>query len=224
MLTVIGAGLAALAITVWPDAGAKFGGTLAFAPGIAVAALITAGRRASPAKLAMGCTAGVATVTALVLADHARPAAAQTHLGQFATQIGDGSAGAVVGRKLSAMLHTVAGSIPLTVLALAATAGHTTLVLRPPVSVAAWLDRRAKLRAGLAGAATMAVVGFAVQDSGFAVHSMALRLTLPLLAVLALRPEEANISSGKPKADKLRLAPTSGTGRTTRRASGDSHR
>ncbi|MFC5180801.1 alkaline phosphatase family protein [Actinomadura harenae] len=188
VLAVAGTGLAALAITAWPDAGAKFGGTLAFAPGIAVSALVIAGRRISPAKLGLGCAAGVAAVTALVLADHARPAAAQTHLGRFATRVGDGEAGAIVGRKLDAMLHTVGGSVPLTVAALAVVAVLAGLALRPPRPVAAWLAGHGTLRAGLAGVAATAAVGAVVQDSGFAVPSMALRLTVPLLVALAPRP------------------------------------
>ncbi|MEV5571324.1 hypothetical protein AB0L06_14835 [Spirillospora sp. NPDC052269] len=188
VLAVAGTGLAALVITAWPDAGAKFGGTLAFAPGIAVSALVIAGRRVSPAKLGLGCAAGVAAVTALVLADHARPAAAQTHLGRFATQVEDGEAGAVVGRKLDAMLHTVGGSVPLTLAALAAVGVLAGLALRPPPRIAAWLATRGTLRAGLAGVATTAAVGAVAQDSGLAVPSMALRLTVPLLVALAIRP------------------------------------
>lgn len=193
-LTVLGAGLAALAITAWPDAGAKFGGTLAFAPGIAVSALVIAKLRVSLAKLGLACATGVAAVVALVLVDHARPASHRSHLGKFATQVEDGEASTIVGRKLNAMLHTVGGSVPLTVLALAALATLCALMLYPPPRLARWLARYGTLHAGLAGVATMAAIGCAVQDSGFAVPNTALRLAVPFVLALTLTREQPQAS------------------------------
>ncbi|MFI6323096.1 hypothetical protein ACIBG8_36590 [Nonomuraea sp. NPDC050556] len=178
------AGLGAFAMVLGGSGlGSDFGGVIAFVPGIAVTALLVAGRRVSLVKLGAFCAAGGVVVTGFAVANYLRPAAEQTHLGRFVGQVLSGEALDVVARKLQAMLATLL-SPTLMPIVLAAAAFLIYAILRPGAASAGVLPAAfaysPALKAGLTGTLVSGVLGMLVNDSGAAVLAMALALAAPL--------------------------------------------
>ena len=86
-----------------PGIGSDFGGVIAFVPGIAVTALLVAGKRVSMVKLARSA-GGRGDRDGVRGLNYLRPPAKQTHLGRFVGQVINGEALDVIFRKLGAML------------------------------------------------------------------------------------------------------------------------
>ncbi|MFC4585124.1 hypothetical protein [Sphaerisporangium corydalis] len=187
---VAGLGGFAMLLDGWPGVGSDFGGVIAFVPGIAVTALLVAGRRVSILKLGAFCAAGGVLVMGIAYLDHLRPPASQTHLGRFAGQVADGTFLPVILRKLGAMLSTLL-SPNLMPIVIAAFAFLIFALFRPGAASAGVLpvafERAPMLRAGLIGALVSGVVGMLVNDSGAAVLSMALALAVPLVLSAGIR-------------------------------------
>ncbi|GAA4598209.1 hypothetical protein GCM10023194_75110 [Planotetraspora phitsanulokensis] len=190
---VAGLGGFAMLLDGWPGVGSDFGGVIAFVPGIAVAALIVAGKRVSIIKLGAFCVAGGVLVMGIAYLDYLRPAADQTHLGRFVGQVFDGTFLPVISRKLGAMLHTLINPNLMPVV-IAAFAFLVFALLRPGKASAGVLplafERAPTLKAGLLGALVSGVVGMLVNDSGAAVLSMALALAVPLVLSAGIRALE----------------------------------
>jgi hypothetical protein len=164
--------------------GSDFGGVIAFVPGIAVTALLVAGKRVSIVKLAAFCVAGGVIVMTFAVLNYLRPPDEQTHLGRFVGQVLSGEAFDVIFRKLQAMLSTLL-SPNLMPIVIAAVAFLVYAILRPEQAsagvVPAAFEHSPALRAGLIGTLVSGVIGMLVNDSGAAVLSMALALAVPLL-------------------------------------------
>ncbi|WP_193318574.1 hypothetical protein [Nonomuraea phyllanthi] len=164
--------------------GSDFGGVIAFVPGIAVTALILAGKRVSLVKLGAFLVAGGVIVMTFAWLNYLRPASEQTHLGRFVGQVLSGEAFDIILRKLQAMLSTLL-SPNLMPIVIAAAAFLVYAILRPDQAsagvVPAAFEHSPALRAGLIGTLVSGVVGMLVNDSGAAVLSMALALAVPLL-------------------------------------------
>nr|WP_260408402.1 hypothetical protein [Planomonospora venezuelensis] len=196
---VVVLGCSAMVLGGWPGVGSDFGGVIAFVPGIAVTAMLLAGRRISVVKLGALVAAGGATVMAIAYLDHLRPPASQTHLGRFVGQIFTGEAMDVIGRKFGAMVGTLLSPNLMPIVVVAA-AFLVYALLRPATASAGVLPaafaHSPALKAGLIGVLVSGVVGMLVNDSGAAVLSMALALAVPLAlsaGVAVLRePEEAS--------------------------------
>jgi hypothetical protein len=164
--------------------GSDFGGVIAFVPGIAVTALLVAGKRVSIVKLGAFCVAGAVIVMTFAVINYLQPPDKQTHLGRFVGQVLSGEALEVILRKLSAMLATLL-SPNLMPIVIAAGAFLVYAILRPEKAsagvVPAAFAHSPALRAGLIGTLVSGVLGMLVNDSGAAVLSMALALAIPLL-------------------------------------------
>ncbi|MEU1389623.1 MULTISPECIES: hypothetical protein [unclassified Nonomuraea] len=164
--------------------GSDFGGVIAFVPGIAVTALLVAGKRVSIVKLGAFCVAGAVIVMTFAVLNYLRPPDEQTHLGRFVGQVLSGEAFEVIFRKLQAMLATLL-SPNLMPIVIAAVAFLVYAILRPEQAsagvVPAAFRHSPALRAGLIGTMVSGVIGMLVNDSGAAVLSMALALAVPLL-------------------------------------------
>ncbi|WP_068924247.1 hypothetical protein [Planobispora rosea] len=190
-------GGSAMILGGWPGVGSDFGGVIAFVPGIAVTAMLLAGRRVSAVKLGALVAAGGVTVMAIAYLDYLRPPGSQTHLGRFVGQISSGEAVEVIARKLSAMLGTLLNPTLMPIV-IAAVAFLVYALMRPEAASAGALPaafgHSPALRAGLIGTLVSGVVGMLVNDSGAAVLSMALALAVPLtlsVGVAVLRDPEA---------------------------------
>ncbi|WP_344482258.1 hypothetical protein [Nonomuraea monospora] len=187
---VTGLGVTATLLAGWPGVGSDFGGVIAFAPGIAVTALLVAGKKVSLLKLVGFSALGGVAVSVIAVLDWLRPPQSQTHLGRFVGQVLDGTFWPMIGRKLGAMLHTLL-SPNLMPIVLAGLIFLVFAVLRPG-QVSAGLVPRAfarapMLRAGLVGALVSGVVGMLVNDSGTAVLSMAVAMAVPLVLHAGVR-------------------------------------
>ncbi|WP_344915721.1 hypothetical protein [Streptosporangium oxazolinicum] len=184
----------------WPGVGSDFGGVIAFVPGIAVTALLIAGKRVSIVKLGAFCVAGGVIVMAIAYLDYLRPPGSQTHLGRFVGQVFTGEALEVIGRKLGAMLGTLL-SPNLMPVVIAAVAFLVYALLRPEQATAGVLPaafaHSPALRAGLIGTLVSGVVGMLVNDSGAAVLSMALALAVPLTLSAGIKA----LDGGAPRYD-----------------------
>lgn len=201
---VAGLGCFAMLLDGWPGVGSDFGGVIAFVPGIAVTTLLVAGRRVSIVKMGAFCVAGGVLVMAIAYLDYLRPAADQTHLGRFVGQIADGTYLPVIIRKLEAMLRTMLSPnlMPIVITALAFL---VFAVLRPGTASAGVVplafERSPMLKAGLIGALVSGVVGTLVNDSGVAVLSMVLALSVPLVlaaGISTLQQMERDQASAPP--------------------------
>ncbi|WP_084963547.1 hypothetical protein [Thermoactinospora rubra] len=185
-------GVAAMLLAGWPGVGSDFGGVIAFVPGIAVTALLVAGRRVSVVKLGLFCVLGGVTVSALAILDYV--GGSQTHLGRFVGQVLDGTFWPLIERKLGAMLRTML-SPNLMPIVVAGLAFLVFAVLRPAkVSAGAVPEAFARapmLRAGLIGTLVSGVVGMLVNDSGTAVLSMAVALAVPLVLYTGITSADA---------------------------------
>ncbi len=172
--------LSALALLVltavegYPSLGADFGGP----PGLVLGGLVVlagASRVRIGAARALLAVAGVVVLTAgVAVLDWLRAPAARTHLGEFVQTVLDGGVGDVIGRKLAQNLTNLS-SPPLLTISVAAVV----------LGLVAW---RSGWRPGVAGrlvlrgSAVLALVGFAVNDSGLVVPAFAALALLPLLA------------------------------------------
>ncbi|MEU8380743.1 hypothetical protein [Streptosporangium sp. NPDC048865] len=185
----------------WPGVGSDFGGVIAFVPGIAVTALLIAGRRVSIVKLGAFCVAGGVIVMSIAYLDYLRPPGSQTHLGRFVGQVFTGEAMDVIGRKFGAMLGTLL-SPNLMPVVIAAVAFLVYALLRPEQATAGVLPaafaHSPALRAGLIGTLISGVVGMLVNDSGAAVLSMALALAVPLTLSAGIRA----LGGGSPRSSR----------------------
>ncbi|MFF8766564.1 hypothetical protein ACF07Q_18770 [Nocardiopsis dassonvillei] len=176
-------GAATVLIVGWPGLGTDFGGVIALIPGLAVTTMMIAGVRVTAVRLAVVALVTVAAISLISWLDYLRPPGDRSHLGAFAAQVVSGEAGAVVARKLSAMLGTL-GNWQLTLLAACALVFLFVMLHRPThwrigaLQVA--YEYAPTLRAGLTGSLVTALVGFAVNDSGVAIPAIALTVVVPL--------------------------------------------
>ncbi|MBO3744846.1 hypothetical protein J5X84_02110 [Streptosporangiaceae bacterium NEAU-GS5] len=181
-------GVVAMLLAGWPGIGSDFGGVIAFVPGIAVTALLVAGKRVSVLRLGLFCVLGGLTVSAIAVVDYVT--GPQTHLGRFVEQVLDGTFWPLIQRKIGAMLHTLL-SPNLMPIVIAGLAFLIFAILRPRTASAGVLPeafaRAPMLRAGLIGALVSGVVGMLVNDSGSAVLAMALALAVPLTLYAGVR-------------------------------------
>jgi hypothetical protein len=167
-----------------PMWGSDVGGVLALIPGFAVLLLLCARARLSWRRVLAIGAAAVAVVLAFGLADYARPASAQTHLGRFVGRILHGGAGTVLDRKLHSDLDLLTANVG-TLIVPVATAISLWLILRPRPRLARAYARHPELRFGMLALCVLALVGLIVNDSGIAIPAVAVLLGVPyLLTVL----------------------------------------
>lgn len=189
---VLAVGGFAIAAPWW---GSKFGGTIAAIPGFAVTLLVLSGRRINW-RMVIGLT--IATILGIGLVgfiDLLRPADQQTHIGQFLRTLGNGEAARVIHRKLDANLRILTSSIWAALVPV----GVAFLVLvnrqpagQPrPTAVAV-----PGVRACVAGACVIGVIGALLTDSGVAVPAAMFAILIPYLALLSVRHPRRSATGG----------------------------
>ena len=167
--------LAALGVEAHPSLGADFGGPPGLLLGGVVVLAAVASVRLTPVRVLLAVLAAGALTVGVALVDWLRPPASRTHLGEFVQTVLDGDGGQVVTRKLAQNLANL-GSPPLVAIAVAAAL----------LAVVPW---RTGWRPGtdgavvLRGAVVMALVGFAVNDSGLVIPAYVALVLAPLLLV-----------------------------------------
>jgi hypothetical protein len=180
-----------------PQLGSDVGGVLALVPSLTLTWLLLAGRKPSLRVIALALLAGVAVVGVFLVIDLARPPSSQTHLARLFEDTvtrGPGSLVTTIERKATSNLGVFTSTI-------------WTLFVPPALLVMAYLLRRPsgrwqllaerypRLRAGLIGGLVLAVLGFAVNDSGIVIPAIMLSFLVPmaLLVHLAMDAESRNI-------------------------------
>ncbi|MFQ6170102.1 hypothetical protein ACK8HX_00725 [Oryzobacter sp. R7] len=182
----LGVLVAALGLEALPSLGADFGGP----PGLLLGGLLVlataTGLRLTVVRVVLAALGSVALVAGVAVLDWLRPAGSRTHLGAFVETVVTGGADEVVGRKVAQNLANL-GSPPLLAMTVAA------LVL---VTVA-WRTGRGPSAPGgvvLRGAAVMALVGFAVNDSGLVIPAFVAAVLAPLLVAAGARSGADRVS------------------------------
>lgn len=183
------AAVAALfAVTVVVDGAPRFGsdvgGAIALVPGLAISWLLLAGRRPSARAVAVSLAAGVVVLGGFLALDLSRPEESRTHLARLFEDVREGGGRVFVDaitRKVRTNLRVLGATI-------------WTFVVPPALGLLAWLLLRPrwqwlsrtypKVRAGLIGGLVMAVLGYAVNDSGIVIPAMMFSYLVPV-AVLA---------------------------------------
>lgn len=196
LLTVIAIFVVTVVADGAPQLGSDVGGVLALVPALVVTFLLLTGRRASW-KVVMVSALGAVVALAIFLAvDLSRPVDAQTHLGRFFEDVrarGPGVFFDTIERKARTNLRIFTSTI-WTYLVPPALLLIIYLVLRPRGRWQRLALAYPRLRAGLIGGLVLAVLGFAVNDSGIVVPAMVLSFLVPmaLLVHLALERESSD--------------------------------
>lgn len=178
-----------------PQLGSDVGGVLALVPALVVTFFLLTGRRPSWKVVAVSAAGGVVALAVFLVVDLARPPDAQTHLGRFFDDIrarGPQVFFDTVERKARTNLRIFTSTI-WTYLVPPALFLIIYLVLRPRGRWHRLAVAYPRLRAGLIGGLVLAVLGFAVNDSGIVVPAMVLSFLVPmaLLVHLAMERESA---------------------------------
>ena len=199
------AALGAVAVVVVgaPGWGSDVGGVLALLPAFVVLGLLVTGAPVSLVRLLLAGLAAALVVGAFALLDLARPAGERTHLGRFAAELADGTAGDLLERKASAVFgllfsSPVTAALPLVVVA------AVWLVLRPPPPLRRAFDDEPALRHGLVAVGVLSLVGFLVNDSGAAVPALAVLVAAPATIAVVLAPRRP--AAGVAHAEKERAS------------------
>lgn len=175
-----------------PQFGSDVGGAIALVPGLGIAWLLLAGRRPSPPSIAIAFLAGAIVLSLFLALDLARPEDSQTHLARLFQDVRSGGGDVfrdAILRKVRTNLR-VLGSTIWTFVVPPALGLLAWLLLRPRWQ---WLSRTyPKVRAGLVGGLVMAVLGYAVNDSGIVIPAMMFSYLVPAaVAPLAAIPRRA---------------------------------
>ncbi|MCY7364357.1 MAG: hypothetical protein LH469_03425, partial [Frankiaceae bacterium] len=187
---VAAVGVVAVVLDGAPPFGSDVGGVLSLVPALVLLAMLLSGRRVSVPRLLAAGLAGAVVVAAFALLDLTRAEADRTHLGRFAADVLDGTAGTLLRRKADAVLGLLFSS-PVTALLPLLVAAAVYLVLRPPAPLRAVFDRAPAWRAGLLALGLTSAIGFAVNDSGAAVPALALVVAVPATVAVVLRARRA---------------------------------
>jgi hypothetical protein len=169
-----------------PAFGSDVGGVLALVPALVVLGLLRSGARVSVGRLVLAAAAGAAVVTAFALADAARDPADRTHLGRFAHQVADGTAGAVLTRKAAAIGDLLLANAATALLPLVVAAA-VLVVARPPAPLRELFADAPAWRHGLLAVGVAAGIGLVVNDSGPAVPALALLVAVPATVAAVAR-------------------------------------
>ncbi len=125
-------------------------------------------------------------ISLFALLDYGRPPEERTHLGRFVAQWSDGTAGTVLRRKAEANLSLLVDS-QLTLLVIAVLVFVPLVLLRRSGGLRRVFGIYPTVRAAMSGVAVMAIIGFAVNDSGIAIPAFVAALAVPLAVATTLR-------------------------------------
>lgn len=161
-----------------PAFGSDVGGTLAIVPTFALMVPMVLGRRIGWRPVLLVGVGTVAAVAGLAALDLARPAESRTHLGRFLDELLHGDGGLVIRRKMRGNLAILTSSFWSFVL-IGVLLAVAVFAWRHRQVVAPAIGSRPALRVFLAGFAVVAVLGFALNDSGLAVPAIMLAVAVP---------------------------------------------
>lgn len=180
-----------------PQFGSDVGGAIALVPGLGIAWLLIAGRRPTVRSVLVAAVAGIVVLGLFLAADLARPEDSRTHLARLFEDVRSGGGGVfsdAITRKIRTNLRVLGSTI-------------WTFVVPPALGLLAWLLLRPrwkwlsetypKVRAGLVSGLVMAVLGYAVNDSGIVIPAMMFAYLVPV-AVVPLSETRPSNAGGRP--------------------------
>lgn len=185
-------GVAILVVAVIADGspfwGSDVGGVLSFVPGAGITAVALLGWKIRWRTIAVWVAGGVLAMVAMGFLDLARPEAQRTHLGRLFERIGDEGFGAfvtVIFRKLDANLSVLTSSEWILMVPVVF-AFVLYLIWRAPGRLHRIQELIPQERASLYGFTVVAVLGFALNDSGIAIPGVMLGVLNASLVYLLL--------------------------------------
>jgi hypothetical protein len=186
--------LVAVVVDGAPFFGSDVGGVLSMVPAYLVTSTLLLGWRFRWRLVALYGGVTVVVIGLFALLDVSRPPEDRTHLGRL-IESGSGDGGfqrvsIVLARKLEANTSVLFRSV-WTIMVPIVLAGIAYLVWRTPGRLRGLYARMPPLRASLIGFVVLAVLGFALNDSGISIPAMMLGVLSPVLIVLILRLERA---------------------------------
>jgi hypothetical protein len=174
-----------------PTFGADVGGILALVPGLAITWFLLARKQVRPRDVAVMAIGLVAALALFLAVDLALPERFQTHLARLYEAVraeGPDPLIDVVGRKIETNLRVFTSTI-WTYLVPPALVLIAWLLMRPRNGLRRLAESYPRLRAGLLGGLLLAILGFAVNDSGIVVPAMMLTFLVPLALFVHLAPD-----------------------------------
>lgn len=165
-----------------PQLGSDVGGVIALIPSLGVTWLLLSGRRPSAKSFALSVVAVVGILALFLALDLARPSEDRTHLARFYEDVRDRGFDVVVDtveRKIEANIRLFRSTI-WTYFVPPALLTVGVLMLRPRGRWQRLSEVYPRIRAGLLGGLLLAVIGFAVNDSGIVIPAVCLTYLVPL--------------------------------------------
>ncbi len=175
-----------------PQFGSDVGGVLALVPAFGFTWLLLSDRRPSLKVMLLAVAGALAVLGLFLVVDLARPPESQTHLARLfedATARGPGVVVDTIMRKAGANLRVFRSTVwtyfvPPALLVMAY------LLYRPSGRWQRLAEAYPKLRSGFIGGLVLAVLGFAVNDSGIVIPAVVLSFLVPMALLVHLSMEE----------------------------------
>lgn len=184
---------AAVIIDGAPGVGSDVGGVIAMVPTMVVTWFLLTGRRIETKTVVAALAIGAVVLGVFAAIDLSRPEAQQTHLARLIEDVIDRGAGPfidAVERKMEANIG-VFGESPASFLIPPIFLGFVWLVLSGRGRWGRLAEEAPAIRAGLIGGFCLAVLGFAVNDSGVVVMAVVMAVLAPAAVLALTRNEEA---------------------------------
>jgi hypothetical protein len=189
--------LFALAVVVdgAPFLGSDVGGVLALVPGFAITWFLLSGRKVGLKAAAVAALGGVLALGLFLAVDLSRPEESRTHLARLVENVADEGPQVfadTIERKVKTNAR-IFGSTIWTYLVPPALLLLAVLLRKPPGRWQQLATAFPVVRSGLVGGLVLALLGFAVNDSGIVVPAMFLSWLVPLalVAYVSLERREA---------------------------------
>jgi hypothetical protein len=174
-----------------PQLGADVGGVLALIPGFAVAWLLLARRRVTWKLVAVSIVVMLLAAGTFLAVDLARPEESRTHLARLFEDVRDRGVEVLTNtldRKVTTNLRVFRSTI-WTYLVPPVLASMAWLLMRPRGRWRRLANAYPRLRGGLVAGLVIAVIGFAVNDSGIVIPAVILSFLAPLALMMHLSME-----------------------------------
>lgn len=170
-----------------PAWGADVGGVLATVPAFAVLILVAMGISLNWRRVAVIGVGTIGVLGVFAAIDLARPEAKRTHLGRLFARLFDGGGiGNIIERKIDSNINILTSSIWTFTIPFAL--GLMVVLVRRNKGFLRDLQENVPgIRAMVSGGLIVAVLGFALNDSGVAVPAMMFAVLLPYLTYVMLR-------------------------------------
>jgi hypothetical protein len=188
-----------------PSFGSDVGGVLALVPALGVTLVLLAGRRPKFRTIAIACGAGVVALGLFLVVDLALPEDSQTHLARLYEDTRDRGLGALtetIQRKATSNLRVFTSTI-WTFFVPPALVAMIYLLRRPSGRWQQFAVDYPKLRGGLIGGLMLAVVGFAVNDSGIVIPAVILSFLVPMALLVHLSMEAPPVAGPPPARSEI---------------------